>query len=155
MKRTALALGILLAAAFAAADDEGIAILEKAWTKAALANDAAAITALYAPDAVMYPPDEMEWKGRAAIQKGYEGMLKDMKVVEAKLASAGMETFGDKSIGWGHYTIKLAPKAGGDPVVLEGRYIGAGKEDQGQVALRQRPRLLAAAVVGASAAAKK
>jgi uncharacterized protein (TIGR02246 family) len=132
MKRTALALGIVLAAASATAADAGLTDIEKAWTKAALANDVAAISALYAPDAIMYPPDEMEWKGREAIQKGYEGLLRDMKVLEAKLTPAGMETFGDKSIGWGRYTLKLAPKAGGDPVVLEGRYTALAKKIKGK-----------------------
>ena len=72
-------------------------------------------------------------------------MLKDMKILEAKLASAGMETFGAKSVGWGHYTIKLAPKAGGDPVVLEGRYMALGEEVQASRLFVTRPRLLAAA----------
>src|ERR1700738_2180865 len=82
MKHIALALGIVLAAASATAADPGISDLDKAWTKAMLANDVAAVGALYAPDAVMYPPDAMEAKGREAIQKGYADLLGGMKVLE-------------------------------------------------------------------------
>ena len=104
-------------------------ILEKV-DESRSANDAAAITALDAPDAAMYLPDQTKWRGRAAIQKGDEAMLKDMKVVEQKPASAGMETFGDKSIGWGHYTISSRqgwrrPRSSRPPH-------GPGKEDQGE-----------------------
>ena len=97
-----------------------------------LANDLAAVSALYAPDAVMYPPDAMEWKGREAIQKGYTDFLGGMKVLEAKLAPAGNETHGDTSIGWGRWALKIAPKAGGDPVQMEGRYMAVAKKVNGK-----------------------
>lgn len=132
MKRTALALGIALAAASATAADAGLTDIDKAWTKAMLANDLAAVGALYAPDAVMYPPDAMEWKGREAIQKGYEGMLADMKVLEAKLTPAGNETHANTSIGWGRWALKMAPKAGGEPVQMEGRYMAVAKKVNGK-----------------------
>lgn len=132
MKRTALALGIGLAAAFAAAADVAVNDLDKAWTKAMLANDVAAVGALYAPDAVMYPPDAMELKGREAIQKGYADLLSSMRVLEAKLTPAGNETHGDTLIGWGRWALKLAPKAGGDPVLMEGRYMAVAKKINGK-----------------------
>jgi uncharacterized protein (TIGR02246 family) len=132
MKHVALALGIVLAAASASAVDAGLTDIDKAWTKAMLANDIAAGGALYAPEAVMYPPDAMEWKGREAIQKAYTDFLGSMKVLEARLAPAGNETHGDTSIGWGRWTLKLAPKSGGDPVQMEGRYMAVAKKINGK-----------------------
>lgn len=132
MRHIALALGIVLAAASASAADPGISDLDKAWTKAMLANDVAAVGALYAPDAVMYPPDAMESKGREAIQKGYADFLGSMKVLDAKLTPAGNETHGDTQIGWGRWALKLAPKAGGDPVQMEGRYMAVARKIGGK-----------------------
>src|SRR5712691_2131468 len=132
MKRTSLSLAVVLVAASAFAADQGAAALDKAWTKAMLANDVAAVGALYAPDAVMYPPDAMESKGREAIQKGYADLLGDMKVLEARLTPAGNETHGNTQIGWGRWALKMAPKAGGDPVLMEGRYMAVAKKINGK-----------------------
>jgi uncharacterized protein (TIGR02246 family) len=132
MKRALLVLAVVLAAVPAAAADNGLADLDKAWTKAMLANDVAAVAALYAPDALMYPPDAMESKGREAIQKNYAELLGGMTVLEAKLMPAKYETHGDTSIGWGRWALKLAPKAGGDPVVMEGRYTAVAKKIDGK-----------------------
>lgn len=131
MKRLFLALGAVLMAGAAAAADTGAAALDKAWAEAMLANDAAAIGALYAPDAVMYPPDAMELKGREAIQKSYEDLLGGMKVVQAKLKPARYVTRGGTSIAWGRFSLTLAPKAGGDPVQMEGRYMEVAKKIDG------------------------
>jgi uncharacterized protein (TIGR02246 family) len=132
MKRTALALGMVLAAAAATAADVAVSDLDKAWTKAMLANDLAAVVALYAPDALMYPPDAMELKGREAIQKGYADFLGSMKCLEAKLTPAGNETHGDTQIGWGRWTLRMGPKAGGDPVLMEGRYMAVARKITGK-----------------------
>jgi uncharacterized protein (TIGR02246 family) len=132
MKYIALAVGIVLATASATAADVGITDLDKAWTKAMLANDVAAVSALYAPDAIMYPPDAMEAKGREAIQKGYADFLATMKVLEAKLTPAGNETHGDTQIAWGRWVLKAAPKAGGDPVLMEGRYMSVARKVGGK-----------------------
>jgi len=132
MKDIALALGIVLAAASATAADPGISDLDKAWTKAMLANDVAAVGALYAPDAVMYPPDAMESKGREAIQKGYADLLGGLRVLETKLTPAGNETHGDTQIGWGRWALKMAPKTGGDPVLMEGRYMAVARKIGGK-----------------------
>jgi uncharacterized protein (TIGR02246 family) len=132
MKGTLLALGIALAAASAAAAEGGLADLDRAWTRALLADDAAAVGALYATDAVMYPPDGMELKGKEAIQKSYEKLLAGMKIHEVKFMPAKYETRGDTSIGWGRWEIKMTPKGGGDPLLVEGRYTAVAKKIDGK-----------------------
>jgi uncharacterized protein (TIGR02246 family) len=128
----AVAFGVFLLAACARAADSGSAQLDAAWTKAMLANDAAALGALYASDAVMYPPGAMEQKGRDAIRKGYEDMLAGMRVVAAEIKPEKYETHGDTSLGWGLWTVKMVPKAGGDPVTLEGRFLEVARKIGGK-----------------------
>jgi uncharacterized protein (TIGR02246 family) len=124
--------GVLLSAGSAIAAQEGLAAVDQAWTKAMLAQDAAAVAALYAPDAVMYPPDAMEVKGRDAIRKEYEQLLSTYRVQDATLTPGGYETHGDTSAGWGRFRLTLVPKAGGEPVTMEGRYTAVGKKTGGK-----------------------
>ena len=128
MKRTLLALGIVFAAASATAADKGIAAVDQAWMKAMLAGDAAAVAALYAPDAVMYPPDAMEVRGRDAIRKAYEDLFAGMKIHDVKVTPARYETRGDTSMGWGRFALTMVPKGGGDPVSVEGRFTAVAKK---------------------------
>ena len=132
LSQFAAALAVLLLTASARAAESGSAQLDAAWTKAMLANDAAALGALYAPDAIMYPPGAMEEKGRDAIQKGYEEMLSGMKVVGAEIKPEKYEMHGDTSLGWGLWTVKMVPKAGGDPVTLEGRFLEVARKIGGK-----------------------
>jgi uncharacterized protein (TIGR02246 family) len=128
MKHILVALGLIFVAASAAASDQGIAAVDQAWVKAMLAGDAAAVAALYAPDAVMYPPDAMEVKGRDAIRKTYEDLFAGMKIHDVKVVPARYETRGDTSMGWGRFALTMVPKGGGDPVSVEGRFTAVAKK---------------------------
>ena len=132
MKRLTLAAaGLLLTGALFAAEP-GLASVDQAWLTAVQANDVDAIAALYAPDALMYPPDTMEAKGRDAIREDYKGLLSTMTVREAKIIPSHYETHGDTSFGWGRWTLTLVPKAGGAPVEMEGRYTAVAKKIGGK-----------------------
>jgi uncharacterized protein (TIGR02246 family) len=128
---TLLAAAFLLAAPLIAAD-QGLKTVDQAWIKAAKANDLDAIMALYAPDAVMYPPDTMEAKGSDAIRENYKNFLAAMTIRDAALTDTHYETHGDTSIGRGRYALSLVPKAGGDPVQMEGRFTAVGKKIGGK-----------------------
>lgn len=132
MKRMLVALGGVFLAGFALAADEGLTAVDQAWTRAMLAQDVSAVAALYAPDAVMYPPDGMEAKGRDAIRKEYEQLLATYRVQAATLTPAGYQTHGDMSAGWGRFQLTLVPKAGGEPVTMEGRFTAIGKKIGGK-----------------------
>jgi uncharacterized protein (TIGR02246 family) len=123
---------LVVTAAFAVAADEGPASVDQAWKKAMLAQDVNAIANLYAPDAVMYSPDSMVLKGREAIRKDYEELLKTMRVVSADLSDTHYETHGDVGLAHGHFTLKMAPKAGGDTVTMEGRFTSVAKKIGGK-----------------------
>ena len=96
--------------------------VDEAWRKAALANDADALTACYAPAAVLWQPNGPEAKGRAAIHDAYKAFLDAYSIADASLSDAHYETRGDLSTGWGHFALTLKPKAGGDEVHMTGRF---------------------------------
>jgi len=132
-RRIVLAAALLVAiAGFAVAADEGPAGLDQAWKKAMLAQDVNAIANLYAADAIMFSPDQMMLKGREAIRKDYEELLKTGRVLSADLTDTHYETHGDVGLAYGHFMIKMAPKAGGDPITMEGRFSSVAKKVGGK-----------------------
>lgn len=110
----------------------GAQAVDEAWTKAVLANDLDAVVACYAPDAVMWTPGDPEAKGEKAIRAAYAGLLKDNTVKDAKLSGTHHRTVGKTSVGWGHYSLTLAPKAGGAAVTMVGRFIDVAEEKDGK-----------------------
>jgi len=122
MKRAllfAVALGVSTAL-FAAED--GARIVDDAWLKAIQANDLDAVVATYAEDATMYPPDEMEAKGKEEIRENYSILLGANTVQEVKMLDRHYRTAGDVSVGWGRVTLVLKPKSGDEPVSLDVRF---------------------------------
>jgi uncharacterized protein (TIGR02246 family) len=115
----------------AAAQQHPLQTLDEAWMKAAKAGDVAAITALYAPDAVIYPPDAMEVRGTEAIRKSWEGLFKTVTVNDGKI-EAVYETTGNISVGWGRFSMTVTPKAGGPQEKWEGRAMSVAKKINGK-----------------------
>ena len=100
----------------------GAPAVEARWLEAFKANDVEGIVACYAPDAVLWGPGEPEARGSEAIRASYAGMLADNVVRDAVIANPGHRDFGNFSAGWGNITITLAPKKGGAPIVMRGRF---------------------------------
>jgi len=111
-----------LAGRLSAAPPSGAAAVEAQWTKAVKANDVEALVACYAPDAVLWGPGEAQARGTDAIRASYAAMLEDNVVKDAVLSNARHREAGNLSAGWGNFTLTLAPKAGGPPVVIRGRF---------------------------------
>jgi uncharacterized protein (TIGR02246 family) len=114
-----LAVGVHVSALAA---EHGVKMVDAAWMRAANANDLEAMMACYADNAVLYPPDSMEAKGKDAIRESFRGMLAAFTIREARIVSATYETRGDISTGWGRFVLTLVPKAGGEPMAMEGRF---------------------------------
>jgi len=129
----ALVLALLFSSisfATATAAPAGAQGVDEAWRKAITANDLDAIMTLYSKDAVMWLPDAPEARGREAIRKAYADLLAANTVTAASLANTHYQISGDLSVGWGDFNLVLAPKAGGNPVSLSGRFsVIARKED--------------------------
>src|SRR5215210_1426970 len=99
--------------ATATAASTGAQAVDEAWRKAISANDLNAIMTLYSKDAVMRLPDAPEAKGPEAIRKSYADLLAANTVTAATLADTHYQISGDLSVGWGDFTLVLAPNAGG------------------------------------------
>lgn len=100
----------------------GTQSVDAAWTAAMKANDIDAIMKIYAADAVAWFPNEKEARGTAAIRATYEGLLSANTVTAANISDTGHRTVGKTSVGWGKFSLTLQPKAGGNPVVMVGRF---------------------------------
>jgi uncharacterized protein (TIGR02246 family) len=120
MKRILTALSITLFAATLSA--QGAKTLDQAWIKAVKAGDADAMSKLYATDATLYMPDEMEAKGREAIKASFTKFLEANTVSEMTLTYNPSYSSGNLSITSGRFTMTVVPKAGGAPQTMEGRF---------------------------------
>ncbi|HET6266235.1 MAG TPA: DUF4440 domain-containing protein [Acidobacteriota bacterium] len=104
----------------------------EAWVKAAKANNIEGIMAIYAPDAVLYPPDAKVAVGTDAIRQNYAGLFNNFTVQDVTVPEAWHEEHGDTSIEWGFFNMTLVPKAGGAPVQFEGRFTDISKKINGK-----------------------
>lgn len=102
-----------------------------AFVKAVNAGDVEGIVALYRDDAVSYPPDMMEDKGKDAIRKSWTDLFAQY-TAKLELNNGFYEDHGDVSIAWGNFTMTLTPKAGGEPMKIEGRYTDASIKEKGK-----------------------
>ncbi|PWT94210.1 MAG: hypothetical protein C5B54_00335 [Acidobacteria bacterium] len=113
---------VLVAGSSLFAAEQGINETGKAFVKAFQANDLEAVVALYAPDAELFPPDEMQAKGTDAIRANYKGLFDHFTIQNIDIVEAEHETHGDISMSWGLFKMTMMPKGGGDPVHMEGRF---------------------------------
>ena len=113
----------LVAQTGAAAQVPGAQQADQAFARAFKANDAAALAAVYAADAVVYPPGAMEQRGRAAIRQGFADFLGQFHVTDFITNDTHYENSGNVSVGWGRFALLAVPKAGGAASLRwEGRY---------------------------------
>jgi uncharacterized protein (TIGR02246 family) len=114
-----------------AQSSEGAKMVDQAWVAAAKKGDVDAIAALYAADAVYFPPDTQELRGNAAIKKSYAEWFGAMTITDAKIDST-YQTAGDLSIGYGLATVTMQPKSGGAPQTFTVRVTAAAKKINGK-----------------------
>jgi uncharacterized protein (TIGR02246 family) len=119
-------------ASTAVAQDMGAKTVDAAWVKAMKANDLDAIVACYASDAVMWFPGAPEARGTAPIRAIYAGYFAEFTVSDAVLSNTTYLTSGDVSGAWGDYVLTLAPKKGGAPEVLKGRFTSVSRKVGGK-----------------------
>jgi uncharacterized protein (TIGR02246 family) len=101
---------------------QGVKTLDQAFVKAVKAGDLAALAELYAPDAVLYPPDEMMAKGPDGIRASFEKFLGANTVTDMQLTYDNSGTTGNLSWASGQFKMTMTPKAGGDAQTFEGRF---------------------------------
>ena len=122
LRVTALAFLIVTFSLPCRAAETGAQAVDSLWIKAMKANDLEAVLKTYAPDAVVWLPQVKEARGEKEIRSAYEGLLSANTVKDVVLSETGYRTIGKVSVGWGRFSLTLAPKSGGTPVVMTGRY---------------------------------
>ena len=132
LRTTVVALLMLACALPCYAADRGAQAVDAAWMKAMKANNLDAIMKCYAPDAIVWLPGMREARGEQAIRAAYQDLLSANTVKDAALSDAKYKTAGNMSVGWGKYSITLVPKAGGNPVVMTGRFSEVAEHHSGR-----------------------
>ena len=100
----------------------GAGAVDAAWVKAFKANDLEAVMGCYAPDAVVWLPDAPEAKGAQAIRESYQALFSANTVQAVALSETHYATVGNRSIGWGKFSMTMVPKATGTAAVATGRF---------------------------------
>ncbi len=94
---------------------EAIHRLDAAFPKAVSANDSQGlVSAFYAPDAVLMPPNQPAVVGREGIRAALQGMM-DAGVTSLKLETIEVGSAGDLAWERGKYTLSISPP-GGTPI---------------------------------------
>lgn len=99
----------------------GLSAPVKNWVRAVENGDEQAITRMNSDVTVAYVPDAMALKGRTAIAAAYSAMFAKFTAQVTIDDSHFIET-GGLIHSWGLYTLTLTPKAGGAPIVMNGRF---------------------------------
>jgi uncharacterized protein (TIGR02246 family) len=106
-----------------AQDEAAIRAVDAEWARAATAGDGAALTALYAWDATLLPPNEPVAKGEA--MKKYNDDVTNGFTGPTELTTTAVEGQGDLAYAVGIYRATLTPKkAGAKPLPTDvGKYL--------------------------------
>jgi ketosteroid isomerase-like protein len=106
----------------AASDIAAVTAVRSGFATALNNGDAVAIGNAYTATAVSMHNHDKTVTGRDAIIESQKAMFSQFSV-KAEITGEDTKTFGDVGYDRGRYKMALTPKAGGDPVIDEGRYI--------------------------------
>jgi uncharacterized protein (TIGR02246 family) len=106
-----------------AADETAVRAVDAEWSRAVSAGDGAALTALYASDATLLPPNEPVVKGEAV--KKYNADMTASFSGPIEVTTTAVDGRGDLAYAVGMYRATLTPKkAGAKPLPTEeGKYL--------------------------------
>ena len=117
-----VALLLLSSALLVHAADSPTREVDAAWINAMKANDVDAVMKCYAPDAIAALPGAPLARGGKAIRATYEGLLSANTVTDVSISESGHRQTRNVATGWGTFSLTLAPKTGGSPATMTGRY---------------------------------
>jgi uncharacterized protein (TIGR02246 family) len=106
--------------------------LQEAFMTAVRSNDADGLAACYSKDAVSFAIDDMVGEGPDYVRTSWQGFFDAYRVIDIELSSDHMETLSDTAVAWGLFTMTAEPVAGGEAVVMQGRYMDVSKNIDGQ-----------------------
>lgn len=96
------------------------------------ANDAAAVSACYAPDAVLWIPGAPMAKGSQAIHDLFTGWFSAATVKSMDIAPMGHSRAGDDITTWGTWTMVTIDKATGKETTQVGRFVDVSRKIDGK-----------------------
>jgi ketosteroid isomerase-like protein len=105
--------------------------LQDAFMAAMRANDSNGLAACYTADATNYPPDLMSGTGPESVRASWGEFFRQYRVLSAETSDGRMEISGDLAAAWGLFTLTVEPVAGGEPVVMKGRYMDVARNFDG------------------------
>ena len=101
-------------------DIEAIKQLAETWRSGWLAADADLLLSLYADEPVLMPQDQPVVAGKGAIRLLYEAVLKKFDF-RSEGSVKEVVVSGDMGYFWSAYTLTATPKAGGEPMKVNGK----------------------------------
>lgn len=104
------------------ADPAPVNELRSKYQAAFSAGDAAGLAALFTDDAVSLPDHHAALEGKAAIQQYFQDLFAQYNATMT-LMPADTEVVGNFAHEHGSFTIKVTPKAGGETVTDDGKYL--------------------------------
>jgi uncharacterized protein (TIGR02246 family) len=96
------------------------------------ANDADAVTACYAPDAVLWIPGAPMAQGSQAIHDLLAGWFAGTTVQSMTIVPMGGRRAGDDASSWGTFTLVTVDKATGKATTQAGRYVDVSRKIDGK-----------------------
>jgi uncharacterized protein (TIGR02246 family) len=115
--------------AAASGDDAAIAKVRTAYNGAIMAQDAAGIAKLYAPDGVEMPPNAPAAKGRAAIEKYHKDLVQQVMIHGSSITPTETHISGNMAYDIGTYKQQVMPMKGGGISDDHGKYVVVLKKD--------------------------
>ena len=103
-------------------DSDAVNNVRNEFISAFNSGDAAKVASLYATDAVVMPTHQPVITGRDAIQN-YNKTFFETFTATINISPIETKVFGDRALDRGTYTMQLTPKAGGSPIMDEGKYL--------------------------------
>src|SRR5260221_6697267 len=124
-----MAVGLSAQQKAATGDEAAIAKIRNGYQTAALAQDAAAMAKLYAPDGEEMPPNAPAAKGRAAIEAYHKGMLQQFMLHGMTITSDEVKITGDRAFDVGTYKQTIMSQKGGGMIDDHSKYIVLTQKD--------------------------
>jgi uncharacterized protein (TIGR02246 family) len=104
-------------------DQVKVAAVRDAFAAAFNANDAAGVAALYASDGMSQPNMQPTAQGIDGILAGYKGLFDAYTVTGMTITSTKVEISGNLAYDIGTFRFTGVPKAAGDTLKADGRYV--------------------------------
>jgi uncharacterized protein (TIGR02246 family) len=104
------------------ADKEALTAISSQWEAAYHANDLDAVMQDYAQDAVRMPPNETIEEGKEAIRNSHQAFFSEY-TSDGAIEVIDVQVSGDLGYVRGTYKGMSTPKAGGDPIKSDDRFV--------------------------------